>query len=140
MKNVRELDDIRRDLEAMYKMPCKPDFSKPKTGDIIDEDQSVRWNREEIIKRQAAYDEEVKRLNTLKNKRRDELHKELYKAIQYEVKGISEEVAEKIYSHAWEDSHAYGLKAVFNDLNDLMELANDIIKGSSLAQSKPLSR
>ena len=50
-------------------MPCKPseNFRKVKTGDIIDEEKSVRWNREEVERLKEAYGEEVKRLNREKN-------------------------------------------------------------------------
>ena len=70
---MRDLYDIKCDLEEMANMSCKPSTTKPKTGDIIDEDKSVKWNREEVVRLQNEYEKEVKELNTAKNKRREKL-------------------------------------------------------------------
>lgn len=34
-------------LETAWKRPTKPNSKRPKDGEIIDEEKSVRWNREE---------------------------------------------------------------------------------------------
>lgn len=49
---------------------CKPNetkFPKVKEGTVIDEEKSVRWNREEVQRLICAREEEVKRLNREKN-------------------------------------------------------------------------
>lgn len=48
---------------------CKPDrkkFPRYRTGDVVDENMSVRWNREEVERANAAFDAEVKCLNRRK--------------------------------------------------------------------------
>lgn len=124
---MRDLYDIKHDLEVMANMSCKPSWKKPKTDDVIDEDKSVKWNREEVIRLQNAYEEEVKKLNTAKNKRRDELYKELYKVIRYEVKGITINDAQQIFQYAYNKGHSYGYNEVFNKLDELIPLIRGIV-------------
>lgn len=124
---MRDLYDIKCDLEEMANMSCKPSFPKPRTGDVIDEDKSVKWNREEVIRLQNAYEEEVKKLNTAKNKRRDDLYKELYKIIRHEVKGITINDAQQIFQYAYDGWHSYGYEEVFNKLDDVILLVSRIV-------------
>lgn len=37
-------------LETAWKRPTKPNSKRPKDGEIIDEEKSVRWNREEVVR------------------------------------------------------------------------------------------
>lgn len=124
---MRNLDEIRKDLEDMEKMSCKPTAIRPKTGTFIDEEKSVRWNKEEVVRQQETYDAEVKRLNQEKNKRRDSLYSELYKVIKSEVKGISIGDAKSIFGRAYEEGHSYGYAQVFSELDDLMSFVSDIV-------------
>lgn len=124
---MRDLYDIKCDLEEMANMSCKPSKTKPKTGDVIDEDKSVKWNREEIIRLQNEYEEEVKALNTAKNKRRDDLYKELYKVIRHEVKGITLNDAQQIFQYAYSEGYAYGYNEVFSKLDDIILLISRIV-------------
>ena len=55
------------DIKRLYEMAseytefsCKPKNPKYKVGTIIDEDKSVRWNREEIERLNDIHTEEVK--------------------------------------------------------------------------------
>lgn len=41
-------------LETAWKRPTRPNSKRPKDGEIIDEEKSVRWNREEVVRRQKA--------------------------------------------------------------------------------------
>ena len=38
-------------LETAWKRPTRPNSKRPKDGEIIDEEKSVRWNREEVVRR-----------------------------------------------------------------------------------------
>ena len=49
-------------LETAWKRPTRPNSKRPKDGEIIDEEKSVRWNREEVVRRQKAWDTECSRL------------------------------------------------------------------------------
>ena len=124
---MRYLYEIRKDLEEMANMPCKPNWKKPRTGDVIDEEKSVRWNREEVERLQNAYENEVRKLNTIKNKKRDELYDELYKTIKHEVGNITIEDAKAIFNYAYEQEHSYGYNEVFIHLEEIIDLVSNIV-------------
>lgn len=39
--------NLGNQLETAWKRPTRPNSKRPKDGEIIDEEKSVRWNREE---------------------------------------------------------------------------------------------
>lgn len=66
---MRDLRDVLVDWQKMVDMPCKPNWRGPKEGTIFDEDKSVKWNKEEVIRLREKYDTEVRELNTKKIKK-----------------------------------------------------------------------
>lgn len=125
---MRDLRDVLVDLQKMVDMPCKPNWERPKEGTIFDEDKSVKWNKEEVIRLREKYDTEVRELNTKKNKERDNIEKEIYRIIKSEIKGITIEDAEHIYQYAFSEKHAYGYNDVINFVEELIDLISPIVK------------
>lgn len=119
---IKEWHEIQDDFNRMNSMSCRPTLHKMKPGTIIDEEQSVRWNREMVEDNNRRHAEEVARLNTLKNKARDEVHQDIYRRIQYEVPGITINAARKIYEYAYERGHSFGFAEVRSELDELIEL------------------
>ena len=105
-KIVISLDEVRDEYESAQMLSCKPDetFKRPKIGTVLDEDKSVKWNREEVLRLREAYDEEVKRLNTLKNQMRD---KACSTAVNYIVQktGLSVEQARRFWNNVSNKFH-----------------------------------
>lgn len=128
-KYPKSFYDIQTEFEEMARMSCVPqNIRKVPQNFIFDEDQSVKWNREQVVANNNAYSEEVARLNTLKNKRRDSLHEDIYFAIQCEVgHNLSREKAIKIWSYAWEQGHSYGIREVCCHLENLMTLVDELL-------------
>jgi hypothetical protein len=122
---MRSYDEIKEDFIVMSHMSCKPTMSKPRPNDVIDEDMSVRWNREEVERRIKAYDEEVAKLNKEKNSFRDKLIKEVYETIKKDIKGISTNDAKRIweYAYATEDDWV----SIFATIEDLVEIVDSIV-------------
>lgn len=121
---------IQAEYESMERMSCVPaNIHKVRADHVFDEDKSVKWNREQVEDNNRRYLEEVKRLNTEKNRRRDELHERIYKAIQDEVGyGLSRRKATLLWNRAYEDGHSYGIREVVSNLDELMELAIQLLK------------
>lgn len=121
--------DIQAEFEDMQRMSCVPqNIRKVPQNFIFDEDKSVKWNKEQVIANNNAYSEEVARLNTLKNKRRDSIYEDIYFTIQCEVgHNLSREKAIKIWNYAWEQGHAYGIREVCCHLENLITLADELL-------------
>lgn len=100
---------------------CKPKNKKYKIGEIIDEDKSVRWNREEVDRRNKLREEEVKRLNTQKNKMLLEWI-DAVKLYIIEETNVKKDKADKIYNYLYENYHSYGLSEVLANMDELLDL------------------
>ncbi len=104
---------IQAEYESMERMSCVP----------------TNIHKVRVEDNNRRYLEEVKRLNTEKNRRRDELHERIYKAIQDEVGyGLSRRKAMLLWNRAYEDGHSYGIREVVSNLDELMELAIQLLK------------
>ena len=115
-------DTIADDYKKASFMACKPDdsFKKVKTGDVLDEEKSVRWNREEVERLKAEYDAEVKRLNQEKNKAITAIMERAIALIASEA-DISEDKARTVWNFVYQRYHAYG--EVFSVIYDYITFA-----------------
>ena len=90
IKKLTDINVILESWEMFYKnfsyKPNEKEFPKYNRGDIIDEDKSVKWNREEIEKRINMRAEEVKRLQKLGNKLDNLYEKTIIKALANKYK------------------------------------------------------
>ena len=118
-------EEIEADYRTACSLSCKPDdsFQKVKTGDIIDEDKSVRWNREEVERLKEAYDEEVKRLKCKKNGAITDATMRAVRLISQEVE-VSEEKARILWDFVYEKYHAYG--EMFQHIDEYIDLVNQM--------------
>lgn len=100
---------------------CKPKERKYKIGEVFDDDKSVRWNREEVERRNKLHDEEVKRLNMQKNKMLLEWTDAVKLYIIKETK-VKKDKADEIYNYLYEKYHSYGLLEVLANMDELLDL------------------
>lgn len=125
-------EDIQNEFDIMNRMSCRPvGLQKVPGNHIFDEDQSVKWNREQVENNNQRYRDEVARLNTAKNKARDNVLELIYDKIQYEVGyRISRKKAQAIWSFAYERGHSsFGFISIQSELSDLIDLAITLLKG-----------
>lgn len=123
-------DEIVVEFEAYQNMSCTPtDVKKYREGTIIDEDKTVRWNREEVERRNAEYRAAVGKLNTVRNKARDTVFEHIYAYIKDALgAACTQKKAEAIWNYAYEAGHAYGIVEIKNYLDEIMDLA-EILMG-----------
>ena len=123
-------DDIQREFDRVNAMSCKPvGMQKYKAGHIFDENMSVKWNRDKLAEENKKFQDEVTRLNTLKNKGLLTVHELVYQKIQEDIgHDLPRAAAEKIFSYAYESKHAYGFYDVRCELERLVELFAEILK------------
>ena len=87
-KKQKNWEELISDMQRVDAMSCRPTFARFPNNFITDENKSVKWNREQVVKNHDTYDKEVARLNTEKNKERDKVLQDIYRKIQQEVRLI----------------------------------------------------
>lgn len=129
--SVKNWLEITLDFERMEAMKCVPvGIGKVSADHVFDENQSVKWNREQVNINNTRYLQEVARLNTEKNKARDAIYEDIYRAIQAEVgHNLSRKKAMAIWSYAFDKGHAFGFYDIMANLREVMELAETLLGG-----------
>ena len=98
-----------------------------KDTDIIDENKSVKWNKEQI----ALENEKIRLQNeAIKEAKREgprKLENDLKTALMDEH-GLNADQASKVYRKAYEDAHSSGEMEILWETQELGELAEAILK------------
>lgn len=123
-------NDIQSAYEAVCSMSCVPkSIRKVKPDHVFDENKSVKWNREQVEINNAAYRAEVARLNTEKNKAREDIINMIIEKIQSEVgMSLSKWKAKAIWELAYEERHSYDFYVVREYLFMLIDLAKILVE------------
>lgn len=129
MSKVKTWEEIEDDFRRMNSMSCKPNFTKLPKGWITDENQSVKWNREQVELNNQNYQKAVVELNTKKNKMRDIVLNDIYKRIQYHVgHNLSLNSAIKIWNCAYKIGHESGLHEIKYHLDEIVDLVSEVLE------------
>ena len=123
-------EKIEHDYREACSMSCRPDvnvFPKARDGDVIDEDRSVRWNREEVARRKTAYAEEVKRLNTARNLAVNAVTDRAVRLIADDLE-VKEEKARILWDFLYDKYHAYG--EMFQHVDEYVDLISSVMDKS----------
>lgn len=109
---------------------CKPDrkeYPYPKTGDILDEDKSVKWNREEVARLRQAYLNRVDELNRCKNAISNAFDDRIVVLLAKDY-GFSKEESRKIWNFAYEQEHSGGTSSVVSTYTDFADVYVELLK------------
>lgn len=127
---------MANDYELADSMSTKPDsakFRRYNENDIIDENMTVKWNREEIIRRNDAYKAEKARLQADRNEALCSVINDIKEVFSDELstyhlntKKSGKEIASLIYNKAYEDSHSYGIYDVLQKMDDYMDFIYEL--------------
>lgn len=128
MNKIKTWEEIESDFHHMNNMSCRPDFRKLSTGYVMDENQSVKWNREQVELNNQNYQKAVAELNIKKNKARDAVYEDIFKKIQHEVgHSISRNSAIKIWNYAYAEGHSCGWMNIKAYLDEIIDLVSEIL-------------
>lgn len=117
-----------KNINYMNTQPSKLGYTHPNIGTVIDEEKSVRWNREEVDRLRAEYDKKASELKREKDLKFNELKREILNKIVDELDNkITKESALTILNRSWEDGHSYGINQVFIELNKNIEFIENIL-------------
>lgn len=131
-------DEIQNEFDRVNAMSCKPvGMQKYKAGHIFDENMSVKWNRDKLAEENKKFQDEVARLNTLKNKGFLAVHELVYQKIQEDIgHDLPRTAAEKIFSYAYESRQVHGFYDARCELERLVELVSEILEMSKSRKKK----
>ena len=119
-------EEAKEELKKAWNLPEIPSFKKLKIGTIIDEDKSVKWNREEVERINKEYDEEVTRLRNQQQWAINQVEKQIYELIA-ECTGISIEKAPKVWSMVYAEHHSGGLYEIFGALDEMCDFLYELL-------------
>lgn len=122
-----DVDEFRTMYEEACRMKTKPDLLRRYSdGYVFDENKSVKWNREEVERLNSEYDEECKRLRSLRNSKIDEVENEIFKYISNET-GLSTDKSKLVWNYIYEKYHAF-CSDLFDNLEPLTELIYEVTR------------
>ena len=131
---IEKLTDVDIILELWNKFstnftwhPDEKEFPIYGRDSIIDENKSVKWNREEVSRCRAAREAEEERLWVLFNELDSLYEKTLMKALAKKYE-ISTEEASIIWTRAYADDHSFGLSDVYDKFDELADMYHKLCK------------
>lgn len=130
IKAVKYVEDLEIEFHNfLNKYSFAPDRNVhpyPKIGDVIDEEQSVRWNREEVERLRNEYDKCVSDLNKNYN-----IVKSLYstRMIYLLSKKFKVTIAEseKIWNYSWKKNNEKDVYAAVGLYEDIVDLYKELL-------------
>ena len=103
---------------------------------IFDENKSVKWNRDEVNRRNKLHDEEIKRCQSIRKYVIDDFENNIIHCIAVELikrnivktdVSIAAEKAIKIFNLAWDKGHSNGIYEVCIYIDEIVDFIEDII-------------
>lgn len=143
VKDNKDLQEVVRSIKAekylvtlvsayedfLGNFSCKPDrdeFPYPKIGTIIDEEKSVKWNREEVYRQRAAFEARVEDLNKYKNLINVHFKEQLNKVLAKDSH-ITIAESKKLFDFAYDTDYTKGIRVVVDTYNDLAKMYKELI-------------
>ncbi len=141
--NAKDLKEVTRSIKAeknlgtlisvyedfLKNFSCKPDrdkFPYPKVGSIIDEEKSVKWNKEEINKQRKDFETRVGDLNKYKNLICINFKEQISRLLAKE-NHITIEESKKIFNFAYNMCRSDGIRTVVSTYKDLALMYNELL-------------
>ena len=120
-------EDIQKKYEEAQCLPfCSklPHFKEDGPLIVFDENKSVKWNKEELLRKNDLFDKDNKRVKKDRFDAIYEAEKKIWEYISQET-GLSEEKARKLWCYVYEKYHAYS-SDLWDVLDDQIDLYNDL--------------
>ncbi len=123
-----KINSIQELNEAIRNNTYQVEYVKPKyfkENAVIDEDKSVKWNREEVQRlneeMKAKVEQNRKERRAMESKQIDDIVR-----VYANDSGYTEEQIGKIFNYAYSESHSSGIFEVLQTLDDLVDLMKDV--------------
>lgn len=109
---------------------CKPDreeYPYPRATDIIDEYESVKWNREEVQRLRRAFENRAEELTRYKNLISSAFEGRIIEILASD-NSISVEESQKIWNYAYSEGHSYGIRNVIYCYEEFVSVYDDLLE------------
>lgn len=131
IEKEKELEVLVASYEKVLEnYPCRPDrkeYPFPKVTDVLDENKSVKWNREEIERSRKTYESKVVELNKHKNLVINALEDAVVKVLAKD-NHVSLDESRKIWNYAYAEKHSDGIVFVVSYCKELSDLYDDLLE------------
>lgn len=144
VKNNKDLQEVVRSIKAeknlvtlvsayedfLGNFSCKPDrdeFPYPEAGMIIDEDRSVKWNREEVDRQRTAFEVRVEDLNKYKNLINVHFKEQLTRTLAKD-NHITIAESKKLFDFAYKTDYTKGIRTVVNTYEDFAKMYKELLE------------
>ena len=130
IKSEKNLETLITPFEEfLLNYSCKPnrnEYPYP-NNDVIDENKSVKWNREEKERLKNLYLKRVKELNTYKNLITSSFEKQIIKILARKRK-ISIAESSILWVYAYNIGHSNGIRDILFIYEDIADMYADLLK------------
>ena len=124
------LDNLEMFDKGYSFKPDETEFPKVRAGQVIDEEKSVRWNREEVERRINARKEEEKRLQQhyyeVRNSYLDDIKKALMRDYRRSI--TSDKEFSILWAKAYENGHSCGYREVVNYFEEYADMYTELLE------------
>lgn len=128
MTKVMSIQEVREAvLNGDFNIPYMSRPKKLRETHVVDENKSVKWNREEIARIDAENKEKYK---TYQEEFAAMEHKMVEAIVAAYANEYSMSIArvQKVYYHAYSEGHSCGMYEVFNEMDYTMDMVSDILE------------
>jgi hypothetical protein len=131
IKKEKTLDILVSSFESFCTgYSCKPDreeYPYPRGTDIIDEYESVKWNREEVRRLRRAFENRAEELTRYKNLISSAFEGKIIEILASD-NSISIEESRKIWNYAYSEGHSCGIRNVISYYEEFVSVYADLLK------------
>lgn len=131
IKKEKALDILVSSFESFCAgyscMPDKEEYPYPRTTDIIDEDESVKWNKEEVQRLRRAFENRAEELTRYKNLISSAFEGRIIEILASD-NSISVEESQKIWNYAYSEGHSCGIRNVISCYEEFVSVYDDLLE------------
>lgn len=104
-----------------------PKEKKLNENHIFDENQTVKWNRDEVNRYNESIDKQLQEYDNSEHSGNNNFQEDVI-AYLIEEYGFNKEMASKVFYKAYEDGHSCGYSEVLTYAMDYGEFVDEVIK------------
>lgn len=116
----------KQNIHIYYQKIDEIRLQQSRYSDVIDENKSVKWNREESARRIEKSELEIKELKLKISNEKQLINEDIYSYLEEEY-GFNQKTIQLVFSKAYEDGHSSGYEEIISYAVDYAEFVSDIL-------------